>query len=372
MIFLLTIIAVVYVLYQAYTYHYRKNWKENFEVKVEFSEEQAGVGDQLFLYETAINNKKMSLPAICVKFLASKYLQFEDSESGTVSDHFYRNDVMSVDGFQKVRRKLRFTCKQRGMYTIEEAELVSYDLFFAHTFVHRVEVSASLCVYPSLVDISKLIPVFRQMNGGVRTKVPLFEDPYAFAGVREYTPQDSMKRIHWKASAKTGKWQVKTMEYQSSTPVVIILNLESPGVFTNTDLMEDSIRIAYSLVYYLCSNGIRVRLVTAGDEKIRLEEGKREQIAATRRALALISYHNVCCNGVELLSEEKGRLTPGTQVIFISAAGKKPLQEQVLELLHLGIPVVWVAPIISSNSEDSEFRELLPALSKCLVKWGGT
>ncbi|MCH5253149.1 MAG: DUF58 domain-containing protein [Lachnospiraceae bacterium] len=371
MIFLVFVVILVYVLYQAYTYHYRKHWKENFEVKVEFSEEQAGVGDQLFLYETAVNNKKMSLPAICVKFLTSKYLRFEDGDSGTVSDHFYRNDVMSVDGFQKVRRKLRFTCKKRGMYTIDEAELVSFDLFCSHTFVHKLEVSASLCVYPSLLDVSRLIPVFSQMNGGVMTKVPLFEDPYAFAGVREYTPQDSMRRIHWKASARTGEWQVKTMEYHSSTPVVIMLNLESPGVFTNMDLMEDSIRIAYSLVYYLCSNGIQTRLVAAGDEKVRLEGRGRDQISAVRRALAVISYKDVCCNGVELLSEEEGRFAPGMQVIFISPAGKKPLQEQVLRVLRSGIPVTWVAPIITSNSEDSEFRELSPALEKCLVKWGG-
>lgn len=66
---------------------------------------------------------------MCVKFLSSRFLQFEGAESGTVSDHFYRNDVMSVDGFEKVRRKLKFTCKKRGFYQIQEAELVSYDLF---------------------------------------------------------------------------------------------------------------------------------------------------------------------------------------------------------------------------------------------------
>ena len=35
---------------------------------------------------------------VCVKFGTSKHLAFEGQESGTVSDHFYRNDVMSVDG----------------------------------------------------------------------------------------------------------------------------------------------------------------------------------------------------------------------------------------------------------------------------------
>ncbi len=362
---------LVFSLYQGQAHYYRKRWKDNFEVELGFSEEQAGVGDSLYLYETAVNNKKMGLPVICVKFSASKYLHFEDEGSGTVSDYFYRNDVMSVEGFQKVRRKLRFTCKKRGLYTIDEAELVSYDLFCAHTFVHKMGVQASLCVYPSRLEVSRLVPVFRHMNGGIGTRVPLFEDPYAYAGVREYTPQDSMRRIHWKASARTGEWQVKTMEYQASAPVVVILNLESPGVFTNMDLMEDSIRLAYSLVYYMSNNNIPVRLVAGGNEKVRISGTGRNLVMAVQRALAVIAYDKVCCNGVELLEAEKHTFHPDNHILFISPAGKKPLQDEVLEIIRSGIHVTWVAPIISSNGAESEFRELLPELKGSIVKWGG-
>lgn len=371
MIVMLILALVLFLLYWGKTLYYKKHWKENFQVEVAFSEEQAGVGDSLFLYETATNKKKMKIPAICVKFAASRYLCFEDMDSGTVSDHFYRNDVMSVDGFQKVRRKLRFTCKKRGLYRIQQAELVSYDLLCTQTFAHKLEVDATLCVYPSLVDVQRLIPVFRHMNGGLTTRVPLFEDPFAFAGVREYTPQDSMRRIHWKASARMGFWQVKTTEYMASTPVVILLNLESPGVFTPVDLLEDSIRLAYSLVYYLCSNGVQTRLVVAGDEKIRLEENGRHQIAAVRRALALVSYEHPCCVGEELVRGEIPRLHSGDHVIVISMAGKKPMQEAVEEMMRTTEDVTWVAPVISEYGEDNEFRDISPVINSCLVKWGG-
>lgn len=362
---------ILFLVYLVMTLHYKRHWMENFEVDVTFSEEQAGVGDTLFLYETAINKKKMKLPTVCVKFGASKYLRFEDADSGTVSDHFYRNDVMSVDGFEKVRRKLKFTCKKRGLYKIEEAELVSYDLLCRQTFVHKLSLNASLCVYPSLIDVQGLLPVFQHMTGGYRTRVPLFEDPFAFAGVREYTPQDSMRRIHWKASARMGSWQVKTTEYNASTPVVILLNLESPGVFTPVDLLEDSIRLAYSFVFYLCSNGVQTRLVVSGDEKIRLEESGRHQIAIVRRALALVTYDHPCCRGEDLVRREIQRLQSDDHVIVISMAGKKPMQEAVMEMMQTTEHVTWVAPIISEHGEDNEFREISPAIERCLVKWGG-
>lgn len=371
MILMLFLALVLFLVYLLNTLHYKRHWMENFEVQIAFSEEQAGVGDTLFLYETAINKKKMRLPIVCVKFGTSKYLRFEDAESGTVSDHFYRNDVMSVDGFEKVRRKLRFTCKKRGMYRIKEAELVSYDWFCRQTFVHKFPLDASLCVYPSLLDVQKLVPVFRHMTGGYRTNLPLFEDPFAFAGVREYTPQDSMRRIHWKASARMGSWQVKTTEYMASTPVVILLNLESPGVFTPVDLLEDSIRLAYSFVFYLCSNGVRTRLVASGDEKLRLEENGRNQIAAVRRALALISYEHPCCSGEELVRNEVPRLHGDDHVIVISMAGKKPMQDAVADMMRTTESVTWVAPIVSEHGEDNEFREVSPVIERCLVKWGG-
>lgn len=358
-------------IYFVITGHYQKHWMEDFEVTLKFSEEQAGEGDSLFLYETAVNKKKMNLPTICVKFATAKHLAFEGQESGTVSDHFYRNDVMSVDGFQKVRRKLRFTCKKRGLYCIEEAELVSYDMFFVTPFVHRIPVEAKLCVYPSLISVEHLIPIFRSFNGNLPTRVPLFEDAFAFAGVREYTPRDSMRRIHWKASARMGSWQVKTTEYSASTPVVIMLNLESPGVFTQEDLMEESIRLAYSLIYYFSNQGIATRFVAAGNEKIRLEGDTRQQVSSARYVLATIAYDHICCRGEDFVERELSRLHANDHVILISAAGKKPMQQAVERMIHRVEQVTWVAPSLSGFGEDNEFREVSPAIERCLVKWGG-
>lgn len=371
MIIMLFLALVLFIVYFIHTFHYSRHWMENFEVTLAFSEEQAGEGDTLFLYETAVNKKKMGLPIMCVKFLASRFLQFEGAESGTVSDHFYRNDVMSVDGFEKVRRKLKFTCKKRGFYQIQEAELVSYDLFCRHTFVHKIPVEVSLLVYPSRMDIRKLMPVFRHMTGSCKTNVPLFEDPFLSGGVREYTPEDSMRKIHWKASARMGNWQVKTAEYTSSTPVVILLNLESPGVFVSVDLMEESIRLAYSFVYYLSKEGVETKLVISGDEKYCMEGTGRTQIAAVRRALALISYEHPLSKGEDFVIRECEKIRREQHVILISAAGKKPMQKAVSDMLHRNESLTWIAPTFSEYGEDNEFREIPPSIAKCLVKWRG-
>lgn len=370
MIIIIPLALIVFAAYVVHTYYYSRHWSTDFQLTLDFSEDYAGEGDELFLYETAVNNKKMRLPAICVKFQTAKELAFFDAGSGTVSDKFYRNDVMSVDGFQKVRRKLRFTCKRRGIYEIGAAEIVSYDLFFRKTFVKKMEASASLCVYPSRISVEKLIPIFREWHGGIATVVPLYEDPYAYAGVREYTPQDSMRRIHWGASARTGSWQVKTTEYTASALVTVILNLESPGVFTDKDLMEESIRIAYSLVYYLGVWGIATTLIVNGDERLHLYECERN-LAVVQRDLAVLEYGKVSLAGEDFLEQEESGLFPASRVILISAAGKKPMQERAVAWMEQGIQLTWVAPLVATNGADSEFHEILPKLRTHVVKWGG-
>ena len=215
------------------------------------------------------------------------------------------------------------------------------------------------------------MPVFRHMTGSCKTNVPLFEDPFLSGGVREYTPEDSMRKIHWKASARMGNWQVKTAEYTASTPVVILLNLESPGVFVSVDLMEESIRLAYSFVYYLSKEGVETKLVISGDQKYSMEGTGRTQIAAARRALALISYEHPLSKGEDFVIRECEKIRREQHVILISAAGKKPMQKAVSDMLHRNESLTWIAPTFSEYGEDNEFQEIPPSIVKCLVKWRG-
>lgn len=69
-----------------------------------------------------------------------------------VSDYYYRNDVLSVQGYEKVRRSCRFVCMRRGEYEVNEAELVVQDPFLLRQYVEKSEVSAKLIVYPSFVS----------------------------------------------------------------------------------------------------------------------------------------------------------------------------------------------------------------------------
>lgn len=354
---------------------YERDWAKNFELDVAFSEEQAGEGDTLYLYEVMTNNKKRILPAVCVKFRTSRYLVFEDLQGGTVSDYYYRNDVISVRGYEKVRRKLAFRCARRGQYTIDTAELLGNDYFLHRRFVEKKELHAQLIVYPRFVGVEKILPVFEKGYGEMASHVPLFENPFEYAGVREYMPGDSMNRINWKASAKTGRWQIRTSAYTSGEPALIVLNLESPGNFVNQDAMEENIRIAYSLIFYLDKRGMLTELLSNGDmgtgadrEGAGVSGTGRDHMADVKRRLAVMDYRSLGKTGAALLQRALETVSYSQHVFFISSSGKPEIQEKLVSFRRKGISVTWVATVFGGEDDTGD---LLPGLEQCIYRWKG-
>ncbi|MGN1205624.1 MAG: DUF58 domain-containing protein [Eubacterium sp.] len=343
-----------------------KNWKKDFKVELSFSKEQAAEGEMLYLFETIVNNKKQALPAVSVKFKTSRFLKFADETGGSVSDYYYRNDVLSVQGYEKVRRSCRFVCMRRGEYEINEAELVVQDPFLLRQYVEKSEISTKLIVYPSFVSAQRLLPVFNRSIGEMMTKRPVFEDPFEYVGVREYMPGDSMNRIHWKVSAKQGKWQVKTSAYKAGSPVTILVNLESPGVFVNETAMEESIRLAYSLIWLFEERGIATTLVANGQEWCRLEGIGRKHLGEVRNMLATISYKKNSKKGDAMLAREWETGDDASYLFFISAAAKEEIQEQMEKIRRQGRDMTWILPIAGGEDESQKIHS---AIRKDCVLW---
>ena len=59
----------------------------------------------------------------------------------------------------------------------------------------------------------------------------IFEDPFEFKGIRNYTTSDPMKKINWSASAKTGELMVNNYYDTTSRHVTIFLDVVNDSVW---------------------------------------------------------------------------------------------------------------------------------------------
>ena len=132
---------------------------------------------------------------------------------------------------------------RRGYYRIGPASVRSGDVF------GLVEKSAALgernylTVYPRVVPLEHPRLSSRRPLGEVRAR-RAFEDPTRIAGVRPYSREDGLGRIHWKATAHTGELQSKLYEVTSHLELSLVLNLNQGEYPLDQPMAQEAAELA--------------------------------------------------------------------------------------------------------------------------------
>ena len=98
----------------------------------------------------------------------------------------------------------------------------------------------------------------------IQCRRTLLTDPFTLAGIREYTPNDPMKSINWKASAKTSELMVNQNASTCAQKVHIFVNLGYYNPKRSLSLLEDAISLTYTYLNKLAELGIPASLYTNG------------------------------------------------------------------------------------------------------------
>src|SRR5699024_8881445 len=88
-----------------------------------------------------------------------------------------------------------------------------------------------IIIYPDRHALHNREMENRMMPGGFTERNALFSDPLMTNGTRGYIPEDSMRDIHWKASAKTGELQTRLYDKMTRVSWLILINLRSANSY---------------------------------------------------------------------------------------------------------------------------------------------
>jgi hypothetical protein len=359
-----------FLLYQLLDYLYYRFWSRNLFVDISFTREYAVEGEEMSLVEAITNKKILPLPVLQVKFMTTKYFNFLDTENSTVTDHFYRNDIVSVMMYQKLTKTLTFMCSHRGFYTINRMDVIGINLFLKNEIVKTFPLDIHLYVYPRPINMSDFQIAFQKMFGTVLTKRYINEDPFEFRNIREYQTYDNLKLINWKASAKTDSLKVNVHEYTSSQQVSIFLNMEPECIWRYEELEEESIRIASSFALEFINQGIPVSLHTNARDIITKEPSVIEagsganHIRTIQETLARIDLSLDPPAFVPSVQEEFLRASVNDFIIIISTYQKESLQQLLLSQLHARTEFVWIVP----KNQDIKLT-ISDELSEVVIPW---
>jgi uncharacterized protein (DUF58 family) len=159
-------------------------------------------------------------------WLPLPWLQIQEAVPLDLKDQPDYRAVVSLGAHSTLDHPYRLACKKRGYYKVGPLNLRSSDLFgFVEARWDEVN-GATLIVYPQVVPLAHLGLPSRSPFGTLSSRQRLLEDPARMAGVRAYTAGDSLRRIHWKASAHADALLVKKLQPSMAVPVMILLDLD--------------------------------------------------------------------------------------------------------------------------------------------------
>jgi len=207
--------------------------------------------------EIVLHNTSL-LPMPWVRIQESVPLDLQTGES-------YRL-VASVGGRSQSVRRFRFFCHRRGYFSIGPLRLTTGDLFgFAQASWEEGE-KPHMTVYPKVLTLEQLGLPSRLPFGTLRSQQRIFMDPTRMAGVRPYVSGDTMRHIHWRASAHDDALLVKKFQPSIALTSMVVLDLDqfSYPLRERMGGSEWAVVVAASLANHIISQRQETGLLTNG------------------------------------------------------------------------------------------------------------
>ncbi len=231
----------------------------------QLSEQKVFFGEQVTFSLTIENAKLLPLPWLELEDTLPRALtiQGQHLHSSKRNDSVKLACLFSPGWYERVTRHYTVQCHARGVHIFGPTLLHSGDVFGFISREMRLDNQQYLLVYPLIVPITSFGLPARYPFGTQRAPRRLLEDPSRVIGVRDYVYGDSLRRVNWKATARTMQLQSKVYEATTTHCLVLFLNITSQmdryyGV--HPELQELSICATASVSNWAIDQGYAVGL----------------------------------------------------------------------------------------------------------------
>jgi len=177
-----------------------------------------------------------------------------------------RLEVMKLNPGETRQLLYQLQCNRRGYYQVGPLVLETGDMFGLNRKFRVLTEPVFLLVFPKIVPIQSFDIASRRPIGEVVMTHRLFEDPTRIAGVRKYQDGDPLARVHWRATARTGKLQSKIYEPSTLAGGTIVVDFHEESFAPKHEPVRSELAVtcAASVANALQEIGQQVGLVSNG------------------------------------------------------------------------------------------------------------
>jgi uncharacterized protein (DUF58 family) len=249
--------------------------------------------------------------------------------------------VSDVAAHTTRNRNLSHLFRRRGLYTLGPTHLRCGDPLGIYTLSLTDRHASTILVTPPVLPLSRLHIPSGGWSGDERIHRGYVERNISDAGLRNYVAGDSLRRIHWRASAHFDSLIVRQLEAATSRDWWIYVDVDSAvqaGIGQHSTL-ELSIVLAASLAMRGLKEYRRVGLVLAGPKYTWLEPASDPShgwrilrnlaiaTAGTHPLADLITQSHFSNAATAIL------ITPSTSTSWVAAADRRRKGSNLMALL---------------------------------------
>jgi uncharacterized protein (DUF58 family) len=318
-----------------------------------FSESRAFVGETVELTLALTNRKFLPLTRVRLTDHVSEQLVFTDLELRTsgLPGLAQIRQYFALSWFEEVRRTYHLSCQKRGVYDLRNAQIQTGDPFGFFTLEAEVGQADRLIIYPTVKPVSGLQLPDKEPFGEKIADRRLLQDPIYMRGIRPYQPEDDLRFVHWKATARTQELQTKIFEPTSTPNLVLFVNIATfARAWEGIDpvLLERVVSVGASICAYAVEGRLLVGLSANGalplsDQPLRVLPSRSPQ-QLTRLLEALAAIRGVASGNFEdFLLHDSARLPWGATLMVITAVVTPELEVVLLRLKDAGRKLVLLS-----------------------------
>ena len=212
-------------------------------------------------------------------------------DHSTLPDHF-ASVATGVEGSSSSQWKINRQCTRRGVYTLGGTTLETGDPLGIYTVTREDPTSATLAVMPPVVSLPDFQIRAAGWAGEGRPNRYAVHETINTSATREMQPQDALRLIHWKTTARRDSFYVRQFEGAPAGDWWIVLDLDSRAqTGAGSDSTEEhAVILAASLAARGLNEGHPVGLSINGRQSEWIVPRRNEyQLRALLKALAVAS-----------------------------------------------------------------------------------
>ncbi|MCL2198600.1 MAG: DUF58 domain-containing protein [Defluviitaleaceae bacterium] len=286
-----------------------------------------------------------------------------DEDAIIVSDF----KAVDISPFGTDALEIPFEITYRGHYDFGLNDVFLMDFTGLFRLRRRFSGDKTITALPQVTDISHF-PLTMNLMTQASSRYDIRDEDYStISDIRQYLPTDSIKRVHWKLTAKRNEWLVKNFSSNALNLVSIILdstrlNLDPREAYALEDALVEN---AISIAKFCINKNMPVDFLTAGQKVAAKSPADFDVIYQNA---ARLQFSSTDCHST--LAHELNEATGFVNAVIITTNLTAPLYEKIISGTNNGhyIAVMYFQQPIPSEESEKIYEALASGNMPCFLR----